>query len=77
MVTVGLPTARTQKEDTAQLYSSDGNYTTTDPNKITNAPQQPERDRARTVGYYEPIIMILDYLAFSPKLSTKAVAALR
>src|SRR5438552_18727058 len=29
MVTVGLPTARTQREDTAQPYGRDGNYTTT------------------------------------------------
>jgi hypothetical protein len=27
-------------------------------------------------GYYEPITMILDRLAFSPKLSARAVAAL-
>ena len=38
--------------------------------------RQLERDHARTVGYYEPITMILDHLAFSPKLSARAVAAL-
>src|SRR5712692_3423245 len=45
-------------------------------NKTINALRQLERDHARTVGYYEPITMILDHLAFSPKLSAKAVAAL-
>jgi hypothetical protein len=45
-------------------------------NKTVNAPQQPERDHAGTVGYFEPITMILDHLAFSPKLSARAVAAL-
>ncbi|HEX9240222.1 MAG TPA: hypothetical protein VF910_06180 [Candidatus Bathyarchaeia archaeon] len=29
-----------------------------------------------SVGYFEPIIMILYHLAFSPKLSARAVAAL-
>jgi hypothetical protein len=38
--------------------------------------RQLERDHARTVGYFEPITMILDHLAFSPKLSARAVAAL-
>ena len=37
---------------------------------------QGKRDHARTVGYYEPITMILDHLAFSPKLSARAVVAL-
>jgi hypothetical protein len=37
---------------------------------------QLEIDHARTVGYFEPITMILDHLAFSPKLSAKAVEAL-
>ena len=45
-------------------------------NKAVNALHQLERDHARTVGYFEPITMILDHLAFSPKLSTRAVAAL-
>jgi len=27
-----------------------------------------ERDHARTIGYFEPITMILDHLAFSSKL---------
>ncbi len=37
--------------------------------------RQLERDHARTVGYYEPITMILDHLAFSPRLAARAVAA--
>ncbi len=45
-------------------------------NKTVNVLQQLERDHARTVGYYEPITMILDHLAFSPKLSARAVAVL-
>jgi len=45
-------------------------------NKTINALSQLERDHARTVGYYEPITMILDHLAFSPKLSTRALVAL-
>ena len=45
-------------------------------NKTANVLRQLERDHARTVGYYEPITMILDHLAFSPKLSARAVAAL-
>jgi hypothetical protein len=45
-------------------------------NKTINALHQLERDHAKTVGYYEPITMILDHLAFSPKLSARAVAAL-
>jgi len=45
-------------------------------NKTVNALRQLERDHARTIGYFEPITMILDHLAFSPKLSTRAVAAL-
>src|SRR2546428_11831486 len=44
--------------------------------KTANVLRQLERDHARTVGYYEPITMILDHLAFSPKLSARAVAAL-
>jgi len=35
-----------------------------------------ERDHAKSIGYFEPITMILDHLAFSPKLSARAVAAL-
>src|SRR5438128_834720 len=31
---------------------------------------------ARTVGYFEPVPMVLDHLAFSPKLSARAVGAL-
>ena len=38
--------------------------------------RQLERDHATSVGYFEPITMILDHLAFSPKLSARAVAAL-
>jgi hypothetical protein len=45
-------------------------------NKTDNALQQLERDHARTIGYFEPITMILDHLAFLPKLSARAVAAL-
>src|SRR5467141_3099538 len=45
-------------------------------NKTVNALRQLERDHARTVGYFEPITMILDHLAFSPNLSARAVAAL-
>lgn len=41
-----------------------------------NALEQLEKDHARTVGYFEPITMILDHLAFSPKLSARAVEAL-
>jgi hypothetical protein len=45
-------------------------------NKTVNALQQLGRDHARTVGYFEPMTMMLDHLAFSPKLSARAVAAL-
>ena len=45
-------------------------------NKTVNGLQQLERDHARIIGYYEPITMILDHLAFSPKLSARAVEAL-
>jgi len=45
-------------------------------NKTVNALRELERDHARTVGCFEPMTMILDHLAFSPKLSTRAVAAL-
>ena len=45
-------------------------------NKTANVLRQLERDHARTVGYSEPITMILDHLAFFPKLSARAVAAL-
>jgi hypothetical protein len=76
MVTDGLTTTRTQKEDTAQPYGSDGNYTTTHANKTINALQQPERDHAKTAGYYEPTTMLLDHLAFSTKLTARAIAAL-
>jgi len=44
--------------------------------KTVKVLRQLERDHAKTVGYFEPITMILDHLAFSPKLSTKAVVAL-
>jgi len=46
-------------------------------NKTGNVLQQLERDHARTVGYFEPITMTLDHIGFSPKLSARAVAALR
>ena len=45
-------------------------------NKTVNVLRQLERDHARTVSYFEPITMIFDHLAFSPKLSARAVAAL-
>jgi len=45
-------------------------------NKTVNALRQLERSHAKTVGYFEPITMILDHLAFSPKMSARAVAAL-
>jgi hypothetical protein len=45
-------------------------------NKTVSVLRQLERDHARTVGYFEPITKILDHLAFSPKLSARAVAAL-
>src|SRR6267143_1285903 len=45
-------------------------------NKTVNALRQLERDHARTIGYFEPMTMILDHLAFSPKLSARATAAL-
>ncbi len=45
-------------------------------NKTVNALQQLERDHAKSVGYFEPMTMILDHLAFSPKLSTRAVMVL-
>jgi len=38
--------------------------------------QQPERDHAKTTGYYETTTTILDHLAFSPNLSARAIAAL-
>jgi len=45
-------------------------------NKTIKVLRQLERDHARTIGYFEPITMILDHLAFSPKMSARAVAAL-
>ena len=45
-------------------------------NKTVSVLRQLERDHARTVGYSEPMTMILDHLAFSRKLSARAVAAL-
>ncbi len=44
--------------------------------RSVNAIRLLERDHAKSVGYFEPITMILDHLAFSPKLSAKAVIAL-
>jgi hypothetical protein len=44
--------------------------------KTVNVLRQLEKDHARTVGYFEPMTMILDHLAFSPKLSARAVAVL-
>jgi hypothetical protein len=45
-------------------------------NRTDNALRQLERDHARTIGYFEPTSMILDHLAFSPRLSERAVRAL-
>jgi hypothetical protein len=45
-------------------------------NKTANALRKLERDHARTVGCFEPITMILDHLAFSPKLSARALRVL-
>src|SRR5256712_6945595 len=45
-------------------------------NTTVNVLRQFENDNARTVGYFSTMTMILDYLAFSPKLSARAVAAL-
>jgi hypothetical protein len=44
--------------------------------ETANALRQLERDHARRVGYFEPITMILDHLAFSPELSARAVKVL-
>jgi len=46
------------------------------PNKTFNRLQQPEKDHAKTIGYHEPTTMILDHLAFSPKLCARAVVTL-
>jgi len=75
MVTVALPTVRTQREDTAQLNASEGHYTTSHATKPSTSYNN-SRENARTVGYFEPMTMILDHLAFSPKLSTRAVVGL-
>ena len=45
-------------------------------NKGVNALWQLERDHAKSIGYFEPVTMILDHLAFSPMLCARAVAAL-
>jgi len=45
-------------------------------NKTVNVLRHLERDHARTLGYFEPITMILDHLAFSPRLSARAVRVL-
>jgi hypothetical protein len=44
--------------------------------KTISVLRQLEIDHERTVGYFEPITMILDHLAFSPRLSARAVRAL-
>jgi len=44
--------------------------------KTVKVLRQLERDHARTIGYFEPITMILDHLAFASELSAKAVATL-
>jgi len=38
--------------------------------------RKPERHHARSLGYFEPMTMILDHLACSPELSARGVAAL-
>ena len=45
-------------------------------NKPVRVLRQVERDHARSVGYFEPMTMILDHLAFSHRLSARAVTAL-
>lgn len=35
-----------------------------------------EKDHAKSAGYFEPMTMILDHLAYSPKLAAKAVNSL-
>ena len=44
--------------------------------KGINALAQLEKDHERSAGYFEPMTMILDHLAFSPKLSAIALSAL-
>ena len=44
--------------------------------KTANVLRQLEGDHARSIGYFEPMTMILYHLAFSPKLSARAVATL-
>lgn len=45
-------------------------------NETNSVLRQLQREHARSVGYFEPITMILDHLAFFPKLSARAVTAL-
>ena len=45
-------------------------------NKVVSVLWELARDRARTLGYFEPITMILDHLTFSPKLCARAVVVL-
>ena len=44
--------------------------------KSINVLQRLEKEHARSAGYFEPMTMILDHLAFSPKLAATAVVAL-
>jgi len=44
--------------------------------KTVKVLRQLEREHARSIGYFEPMTMILDHLAFSSKLSARAVATL-
>ncbi len=44
--------------------------------KTVKVLRQLERDHARSAGYFEPMTMILDHLAYSPELSARAVTAL-
>ena len=56
--------------------ASDGNYYTTLHVTKPSTCYANLRDHAISIGYFEPMTMILDHLAFSPKLSARAVAAL-
>ncbi len=44
--------------------------------KTVKVLRQFEKNHARSIGYFEPMTMILDHLAFSPNLSARAVASL-
>jgi len=65
-----------KEKNTAQPYGSDRNHTTPHTNKTINTLQQHEREYAKTIGHYKPIITILDHLTFSPQTVRRAVVAL-